>query len=146
MSSYKKHIFVYLFFVVAGIAALTYYHYLQFNWEIILPGIVIGTFYTLLPDIDTPSSKLRGIIAKLSLATTLSCLGAYLYLKNINLIYISLALVFFLYFLWFSPHRRIFHTLLVGVFLSSPWYLINPSFFLFALSGFLVHLMLDGKF
>lgn len=145
MSSYEKHIFGYLFFVIIALLFLSYFSSLTMNLEILTLGSILGLFYTLLPDIDLPHSKLRGIIEKLFLAAILCSLLAYLYLKDISLIYLSLGLVIFLYFLWFSKHRQIFHSPLLGTLLSLPWYFLSPFFFAFALFGFLSHLLIDGK-
>ena len=145
MASSEKHILGYLLFITLFIGILTYYHHLKVGLELLGVGVLLGTFYTLLPDIDAPSSKLRSIIAKLSLAIILCCLLGYLYLKNINLIYLSLGVTFFLYLLWFSKHRKIFHSPITGIFLAAPWYFLNPYLFAFTLSGFFIHLVMDGK-
>ncbi len=145
MASSEKHILGYLFLVTIAITAIIYYYHLEVDLKVLGAGVLIGIFYTLLPDIDLPSSKLRKVIEKLSLAAILCFLIAYLYLENITLVYLSLALTLLLYLLWFSKHRKIFHSVAAGIFLSLPWYLLNPCFPLFAFSGFLTHLLIDGK-
>jgi hypothetical protein len=149
MSGYKKHILGYLLLVGLLSGLLFYFHLVEFNknkLEIFIPALIIGLFYSLLPDIDTPKSKLRALISKLFLATILCCLLAYVFfIQDIKLLFISLALTFFLYILWFSKHRKIFHSPFTGVFLALPLYLINPYFFSFALIGFLTHLIIDGE-
>ncbi len=145
MPGYKTHIFGYL--VMAGIILLLMDKLigLHISIEILVSGNVIGILYSILPDIDTPSSKMRKITGRLFLAVSIVCLIAFAFLRRIELIYIPLALISFLYVLWFSRHRGLFHTPLIGILLSLPLYLIDIHYVGFALLGFFSHLILDKE-
>jgi len=115
--------------------------------KILIPSILIGIFYSILPDIDLPSSKLRRKISKFFLTIILICLITFICLiHDTKLLFIAIILTLFLYILWFSKHRGIFHSIGMGIFLSLPLYLIHPYFFIFAFLGFFTHLLVDGKF
>ena len=145
MPSYKAHIFGYL--VTMGIILLLMNRILNFNISInmLIFGNIIGIIYSILPDIDTPSSKMRKILGRLFLAASIVCLLAFVFLRRMELIYIPLILILFLYMLWFSRHRGLFHTSIVGILLSLPLYLIDLYYVGFALIGFFSHLILDNE-
>jgi len=145
MPSYKAHIFGYL--VMMGILLLLLDKILNFHLSIetLIFGNIIGILYSILPDIDTPSSKMRKIIGRLFLAASIACITVFIFLRRMELIYIPLMLILFLYILWFSRHRGLFHTPVVGILLSLPLYLINLHYVGFALIGFFSHLILDKR-
>jgi len=145
MPSYKTHIFGYL--IMMGIILLLMNRILNFDISInmLIFGNIIGIFYSILPDMDTPSSKMRKILGRLFLAASITCLIAFIFLRRMELIYIPLMLILFLYLLWFSRHRGLFHTPLVGILLSLPLYLIGLYYVGFALIGFFSHLILDNE-
>jgi len=145
MPSYKTHIFGYL--IMMGILLLLLDKLLNFHLSIetIIFGNIIGILYSILPDMDTPSSKMRKILGRLFLAASIVCLMAFIFLRRMELIYIPLMLIMFLYLLWFSRHRGLFHTPLVGILLSLPLYLIGLYYVGFALIGFFSHLILDNE-
>lgn len=145
MPGYKTHIFGYL--VMAGILLLVMDKLLDFHLSIetIIFGNIIGILYSILPDIDTPSSKMRKILGRLFLAVSIVCLMVFIPLRRMELIYIPLMLILFLYLLWFSRHRGLFHTPIIGILLSLPLYFINLHYIGFALIGFFSHLVLDNE-
>jgi len=145
MPSYKAHIFGYL--VMMGILLLLLDKLLNFHLsiEIIIFGNIIGIFYSILPDMDTPSSKMRKILGRLFLATSIVCLMAFIFLRRMELIYIPMMLILFLYLLWFSRHRGLFHTPIIGILLSLPLYLIDLYYVGFAIIGFFSHLIFDKE-
>lgn len=151
MTDSKKHILGYFLLLAILIGILFYFQKIELTTtekiEILFIAILIGAFYSILPDIDEPSSKLRNLSEKLSLAAILCFLLIYVfYIQDLKFVFLSIALVFFLYILWFSKHRGIFHSILIGILLSLPLYFINIYFFAFALFGFLTHLLIDWKF
>jgi len=145
MSGYKIHILVYLISILALVFLLKNYNLLELPMETMLLGILIGIPYSILPDIDLPSSVMRKFLGRISIATILVLLIAYLFLKNILLIYISISLALFLYFLWFSRHRGFFHSITAAILFSAPLFLIDTHIAGFALFGYLSHLTIDGK-
>ena len=145
MSGYRGHILVYLLCMGLLLGLLYHYDLLHMSTDLLVMGISIGLLYSLLPDIDAPSSKMRRIWGRISLAVIIVCLCAHLVTREFQLIYISIILSLFLYILWFSKHRGIFHTPLMGVALSAPLCLINPYLAGFAFFGFLSHLVVDGE-
>ncbi len=147
MSDYKKHVLAYVFIAALIFAVLFFYRAVPLTVQTFLPAFLIGLFYTFLPDVDIPSSKLRVTLTKLSLAVILCCLSVYaFYLKDMKLVFLSIGLTAFLYVLEFAKHRGIFHSVVAGLLLSAPLYFVNLYFFVFAIIGFLMHLLVDGAF
>ncbi len=146
MSGYKTHIIVYL--LIVGILLWIINSHNLINLELMntMTGIFIGTIYSILPDIDSPSSKMRKLTSKTSLALIILCLLGYLLNSKKILIYTAIFLAFFLYILWFFRHRGFFHTITAGIILSLPLAVINLYYVGFALLGFLSHLLLDKLF
>lgn len=143
MTNYKKHLLVYFF-----ISAIIFSFFLHFkffiNPEILLTSFFVGMAYTFLPDIDVPSSKIRVIVTKISLAAILVALLLYaFYIPNKTLIFISIFLAVLLYLLEFTKHRGFFHSILAGIFLSAPFYFISLYSFIFAMLGFISHILAD---
>jgi len=145
MPGYKTHILGYL--VMAGILLLIMDKILNFNLplEMLLFGNLIGILYSIMPDMDTPSSKMRKILGRIFLACSIVCLLAFIFLRNMELVYIPIILILFLYILWFSRHRGLFHTPLIGILLSLPLYFISIYYVGFAFLGFFSHLVLDNE-
>lgn len=143
MTNYKKHLLAY--FLISVIIFLTFFYFkIYTKLEIFLTSFLIGMVYTFLPDIDVPSSKVRVLITKLSLAAILLALLLYAsYMPEKTLIFISIFLSALLYFLEFTKHRGAFHSILAGLFLSAPLYFINLYFFIFAIVGFFSHILAD---
>jgi len=145
MPGYKTHILGYL--VMVGVLLLVMDRILNFPLplEALIFGNLIGILYSIMPDIDTPSSKMRKILGRVFLAASIVCLLAFIFLRNMELIYIPILLILFLYILWFSRHRGLFHTPLVGILLSLPLILLNIYYVGFAFMGFFSHLILDNE-
>ena len=146
MSGYKFHILVYLLAAFALTYALEEYKILALPPEYLALAIFIGAAYSILPDIDMPSSIIRRIVEKTSLAGILLLILAYLLFSVTLLIYAAIALAFFLLLLWYLKHRGFFHTMLAGIMLSAPLALIDPYLALYAFLGYSAHLFVDGKF
>jgi len=108
-------------------------------------SLLIGMFFTLLPDIDIPSSKIRKVIEAGALLTVICLLVAYLLTKEALFIYASIFSTLIVYLLWTVKHRGFFHTVAAGFIFSLPLILIEPIFFVYAQAGYLSHLLLDRK-
>lgn len=145
MSGYIVHLMSYLVIVIVGLTLAQ--HYLSPDLSVVktLAGVAIGAMYCLLPDIDTPSSKMRRIVGRIFLAIILVSMIIYLTRNLVELIYLSIILVFSLYILWFVKHRGALHTPVVGLILSAPLYAIEPWYAGFAFLGFMSHLVLDKE-
>lgn len=147
MPGYKIHVVWYLILAIPALAVIHHYNIsTDFGLSTTVNCLFLGLVYSLIPDIDTPSSKIRSIIGKIFLGVILASLGLYaLKIGGIKLIYVSLILAFSLYILWFVKHRGILHTPFAAVIFSVPLYFLKPAYFWFALLGFMSHLMIDGE-
>ena len=145
MSGYRIHIAAYVLSAIAATYLLPWFGH-EADRMTLLISWAVGFFYCMLPDIDVPASKMREYVSKTLLAGTLLCLLAFAFLRrDITLVYVSIGIVIFLYLLWFTKHRGVFHTIYAGLLLSLPFYLINPLYGLYAVIGFFSHLLADGK-
>ncbi|MBN2250774.1 MAG: metal-dependent hydrolase [Candidatus Altiarchaeota archaeon] len=145
MSSCRTH---YTAYWILSLSALFLYkeEVLQaVSLEMLLLSLLVGTVYSILPDIDMPSSLLRRLVERVLLGLAALSMLAFLSFTNILYIHISLAIVGVLLLLWFLRHRGFFHTVSAGVMLSLPLALLHPCFAVFGFFGFLSHLALDGK-
>jgi hypothetical protein len=106
-----------------------------------LAGAAVGAFYSVLPDIDSYSSKSRRIFTW-ALVVSLS---SYLLLGANDFLYASLAVLALAACLAFTRHRGIFHTPSAAVAMSAPLLLYDGRFFAMALLGYASHLALDGR-
>jgi len=142
MSGYSTHLIIYL--VIALFAALMLSSY--FSSITLIVAVFIGCFYTLLPDVDAPSSKVRRLVGKFFLGLVLVLLFGFLggFLPETAII-LSICFCGFLYVLWYVKHRGILHTPLAGLIFAGPLIFIGPVYAGFALMGFVLHLVLDGE-
>jgi hypothetical protein len=137
MPGYKKHLLYSIPFLIA--AYIIRYSYFSIDPIILLFEIPLFFFYTLLPDIDTPASKIRKIVEVGILFLLL------ILLMTSNETIISVFFIMILLFLWFSKHRGIFHKPFTGILLSSPVAMYNISSAIICYYGFIVHLIFDKK-
>ncbi|MFH1834931.1 MAG: metal-dependent hydrolase [Methanobacteriota archaeon] len=142
MSGYSTHLITYL--VIALFTALMLSSY--FNSITLIIAVFIGCFYTLLPDVDAPSSKVRRLVGKFFLALVLVLLVGFLggFLPETSII-LSIGFCGFLYFLWYVKHRGILHSVFAGFIFAGPLVFIEPVYAGFAFMGFVLHLVLDGE-
>ncbi|MFH0860229.1 MAG: metal-dependent hydrolase [Candidatus Altiarchaeota archaeon] len=147
MPGYQTHLIGYLLTALLVVSAIYHFHLIvDASIYSIIPAVAFGALYSLLPDLDTPSSRMRRVVAKLFLSVTLASLIIYLIGYGDNrLLYISLSLSSMLYILWFVKHRGILHTPVAGLILSAPLYLLAPMIAAAAFIGFISHLALDGE-
>jgi len=109
-------------------------------------AVLFGAVYTMLPDIDIPSSKIRGYAAKTLLAVTLASLLAYAtFSPKAILIYAAIISSLILYALWFARHRGFYHGKTFGLIMTLPLVFVSIHVMVFAAFGFLLHLALDGE-
>lgn len=145
MSGYKLHLLAYSLFA----AALTYFAVRTGSLKPeplnVLQSLFAGAFYTLLPDVDMPTSIMRKFMERLALAGIVFSISAYMALKDTPLLYVPMAIALLLLALWFLRHRGFFHSTPAGLLLSAPLALYDPVVALFAFVGYCSHLAVDGK-
>jgi len=103
-------------------------------------GIAAGVIYSIMPDIDTPSSKISryfyiGILFVFALAFVFE--GAF---RRVALLCIVAAFIFMA-----AKHRGFFHSIVAGVLLSGPIMLLHPTIAYYCFYGYLSHLILDKE-
>jgi hypothetical protein len=145
MSGYKFHIIAYLLAACGLTYALKEYPFLSLSIESLILSLFIGGIYSILPDIDLPSSVMRRIVERGALALILFLTIAYVFYPSMLLIYAAITVTFLLLLLWYLKHRGFFHTILAGLLLSAPWALLDPVFSLYAFLGYAAHLFVDGE-
>jgi len=145
MSGYRLH----LIFYTAACATI---YYILHSTGLVggvgikqVVGFIVGGLYAVLPDVDTPASKIRLITSRVLLFTVLVFLTAHVLSGSIELVYVSAAIVSALLLLWHSRHRGYFHTVSAAVILSAPLVLANPFYAAMACLGYTSHLVLDGE-
>jgi hypothetical protein len=145
MSGYKFHIIAYLSAACALTFALKEYAIVEQGIVSMLLSLFIGALYSILPDIDLPSSVIRRLVERCALASILSLITAYVFFHAMLLIYAAITVTFLLLLLWYLKHRGFFHSILAGLLLSAPWAILDPVFSLYAFLGYAAHLLVDGK-
>jgi len=117
-------------------------HFPLHSWIL---AVSTGAFYTLLADVDAPSSKARKIVELSTLVLITASLALFLKTSNLLFVYAALFLTTLLLILWTLKHRGIVHTPLAAFLLSAPVYFIHPLAGGFALLGYMTHLILDWE-
>ena len=145
MSGYRAHIAFYLAFTAAFIY-LVGKTGLQFTFGLYEASCVaVGVLYSILPDLDSPTSKARDILNKGTVTAALLMLVFYSITGDQRLLFASAAVSATLLFLWSTRHRGMMHTTTAAVLFSAPLLLVGPYHFACALAGYETHLFLDGK-
>jgi membrane-bound metal-dependent hydrolase YbcI (DUF457 family) len=100
--------------------------------------VLVGLFYTLLPDVDSWNSVVRIL---------LSAAFFVLYFLSSDPAYGLLAVVLgvFLLVSLLLGHRGFLHTLAAGVLLSAPLFFLDGGLAAFAFFGYVVHLAVDNR-
>jgi len=143
MSGYRGHLAFYLGTVSFGFVAMSLLGIIP--PPAYLLGMAVGAAYAILPDIDTPSSKARQILAMAGLSISLIVLGYSVLAADMSYLSISMAPLAFLLLLYFFKHRGMIHTMSAGLFLSVPAMAAGYAVWAFAMWGYASHLILDGK-
>ena len=144
MSGYKTHLLFYfalteaIFYLLGEFKGFDLFSYVG------LTGVLAGAVYCLLPDLDSPSSKIRWTITGLLVGAAALMLAYNLFYEAEEMTIFSLAAVAALLLLWLTRHRGLMHTPAAGFAVSLPLFLAGPQIFLMAFFGYLTHLLLDG--
>lgn len=147
MSSGKAHLVSGVLLVVAAIAALVYYGYVDFkkNAGDMLWGLVFTGVYAMLPDIDIPQSSISKLVRQTLLMTVL-ILGLYYHFRgDARAGIIALLSLVILIVLSVSSHRTWVHTPWTGLVLAAPLAYFNWIWAVMAFGGWMTHLLLDGE-
>lgn len=132
-------LFAIIFFLIVYIILNENYDLNTYNFIV---AFIISMFYALLPDLDLKKSFIRKKIDILIISVII-ILSVFYFLGNQEvLIFIAILLGVEAVFT-ITKHRGVMHSLAFGVIISMPWLLINTAFFIFALSGFISHLIAD---
>ena len=141
MSGFKGHLFfAYLILLTAYIAQIRY------NWNLNLPTdwlnitgiIIIVGIFSLLPDVDTPSSKASTLI----LNTALIAIIFFAYKQQG---YIIMGIAATLLLLSLASHRGLTHSIISGLIFAIPLWFINPLFYIIAAISYILHITIDGE-
>ncbi|MBU0762856.1 MAG: metal-dependent hydrolase [Candidatus Altiarchaeota archaeon] len=144
MGSYRRHLVVYALICAAIQYILTKGRFDALSSEDLI-AFAIGGIYTLLPDIDSKTSKARTTLNE-AIMTIIVFLAAYeIFFGEQNTIYYILYLSFFLLTLNFLRHRGFIHTIYAGAILSLPIAIISPYYAAMGFLGYVIHLFVDGK-
>lgn len=138
MPGYKKHLAIGTIVFIGLSILILYYNLMPITSLLIATPLFL--FYSLLPDIDTPSSKIRKIVEVGILITVLILIIVFEEYK------ISVGLIVFITMLWFTKHRGAFHSFLVGFPLTLPIILYDTNIGILCYIGFLTHLIADKLF
>lgn len=144
--NYKWHLFfgfvfsaVFIFFFNFDIIAKTF-SYSLLEWIVI---VAIITLYSLLPDLDIDTGKLRKYLNYTVLFGIIGLVISYFVTYN-NYFLIAVCLLAALQLsLFLLKHRGIFHSLLFGLLVSSPFLFFKYDYFFVALVSFYSHLLMD---
>lgn len=125
---------------------LTNYKYGWFDFKSlisILAVTIIIYIYSLLADVDCKSSTIVWTFIPLGLAAAIFGVGMHMYvyiLCGIGLISITF------FAAEFMPHRGFTHSILFGIIMSAPLYVLHHEFAVLAFVCFYSHLAADGLF
>ncbi len=137
MSGYRTHILFYLASFAAGAYFLEGRGLIGPPYGGLYAAAIAGAAYSILPDVDSPSSKARSAVNWILLAAAAASLAA-------GESYAALAAIALLALIWFTRHRGVMHGPVAALALSAPLMIIGPGFFLAALWGYVSHILLDA--
>jgi len=142
MPGYKGHI---IGGIAIGIVLILILFYINSKFNLfelsivnllaIIPVIMI---YSILPDVDISSSKIREWT--LSVGLTIIFFTILFDLKLIAVLFTAI-----LFSLQFTKHRKFFHSITAGLIFSLPLVYFHYSIAIFAFIGYLSHLILDKE-
>ncbi len=143
MSGYRTHLLFYL-----GLSALLAYAWTGTGRPMgvgEVSAVALGAVYTLLPDADSPSSKVRKMLGKTVFAVVVLALAAGILYQSTHALVAAAGSAALFLMLWNARHRGFFHTTYAGVLLSAPLLLAGPLYAAMGFIGYCSHLLLDGR-
>jgi membrane-bound metal-dependent hydrolase YbcI (DUF457 family) len=144
MGGYKLHLFAYFFLSGAIIISLTAYGIHSVSARD-FAAVLFGAAYSVLPDIDSKSSRAHYILMTvLTSSLVLSILAQMLFgWELFTKVSLSIALLVFL--LNQLRHRGFIHTIWAGLILVFPIFLVDSYFAVMAFFGYMTHLFIDNR-
>jgi len=111
--------------------------FLDLSIKTVITLLIISFVYSLLPDIDIGTSKIRKAFVTFFVI--------YLFIKGLTPLGYFLAII--LLVIQFIHHRGIMHSIIIGILLSGLLYFIDYTwtFSIIAIFNFASHLILDGE-
>ena len=129
---------------MSALISIVLFVYIEVEVIQILTGILIGGIYTLLPDIDHPVSKARKFSLVIGLIVIIGSIFMFLETQlEIFLLIATIICLLLLGLIILAKHRRFFHSIYAGILFSVPLLYLDWVIFVFAISGYLLHLVLD---
>ena len=101
--------------------------------------LFITWVYSQMPDIDIPTSRISRYATILGIGIII-----YSFTSENKIIGIWTAIILGVFRL--VQHRTVVHSLIAGIIISSPLYLLNPLYSIIALAMFLAHIISEGEF
>lgn len=138
--NYKHHLLGGLIVTCLVAFILFFNNYLSFNLQNC--GYLLGIcfIFSLLPDIDIGTSKIRKVLLVIAG-------GLLIYAFISHLSYLGIGIAIAIIFIQFLSHRGLAHSFIVGVLLSACLYLYFQDWIFpgIAMLNFVSHLVLDSK-
>ena len=146
MPSFRVHLFGYAVFATAVSYYLLSNDQIPISTNLVI-ALVLGAFFCILPDIDTPASKVRNWLNKaLLIIIVLSLLVYKFYIVSDWLLLIAIGSAILMFTFMMLKHRQLTHSIIFILVLAIPIYLYSPLYAVYAVLGFLSHRLLDFGF
>lgn len=101
--------------------------------------------YTLLPDVDIPSSTISSHARKFFVIGALLSSVAYYLLPNFYVLLFGVMCGIMIVGMTFATHRKWFHTIVAAPILAAPLMFVGWTWFVSATVGYCIHLIADGQ-
>ena len=141
--NYKSHVFLSLIF---GFAFFTFMHFkfgwYSLGWSNVLICIFLISFFSILPDIDMPQSKISYIF--ITVAVIGIVISVYPLRYPMLITFVALLVLTYI-FGHVCSHRGVIHSILIGLVFSLPvLWILNLQAFILAFFSYWLHLLFDG--
>jgi len=138
MSGYKTHLIFYL-----GILSITSL-IIDVEPMLLFSGGLVGALYCILPDADSTGSFLGNKIMKSLIFLFTASITGWVLLAELFYLMLAVFTALILSMQYFARHRGFMHSIPCAFLLCLPPMLIREELLLFALTGYLSHLLLDS--
>lgn len=151
--NWKKHTAIGVSAVATLFIALAYLTWqrgltINIEPELLILGIAVTAFYSILPDVDSRASQARFVLNAGGITLILAIIAINEFVLPLNQWLMALAIItgLFLLSLNFTRHRGHVHSLAAGALFSLPWVLLDYRLCFFAITGWVLHLAADREF
>lgn len=145
MGSYKQHLF--FGFVSVCLYLVVAYSFFGVKYSVfdVLYFTILTAIFSLFPDIDSDSSKIRKFVNFGLILVCLGCVGYYFFVfKNPMFIWIGVSSVIGIGLLYFTSHRGFTHSIIASLIFTSPFLYFGIQYFAVSFIAYLSHLLLDS--